>query len=256
MFILDEKDSQLIAALSKKELNVRSLARTTGISRTTVAYRLQRLATHRLISEKPSPGKQTVWTLATSNNQRDKHIQVFHGDDVLRAHALLLKLRKGETMYTIESYDYIRRLNKKGSAHSAWLDLGRKIQQKFRRSQIILKTIAHADIPHLFASDKHLFDIFLDRHKRKKTSVRLLRTPASLMGPCGYYFTQKRTFIFNEEQELAIVITDEQTSLTLFDMMGMLYELCEPVPTMGTLNMQLYLEYLAARLAKKKDSAQ
>jgi hypothetical protein len=243
MIGFDEKDSAILAALDKKEQNMLALATSTGIGRKTVAYRLDRMARYKLVEEKVSRGKQKVWGLSAASTQHKRKAQVYHGRDVLRAKtAFASKVPKKSVMYTIEGHAFTRLMNTTYNK-PPYSTLGQRAQTLYRKRNITLKSLMHTNIASaLPVKDPHGM---LEIRKNRSIETKYL-DHKSLLGPCAYVFTPEAMIMINMQKVYAVLITDEVMARTMYDMMGMLYEILDSSHGATRQDFSKFIEHLIA----------
>jgi hypothetical protein len=240
----DELDTKILRSLVRSSATVPELARTLGISKTTTEYRLKRLLALKSVERKCIPGRPPVikWTIGSSRLQFKNYVSIYRNQDMVRAAAALMRVRKKTTIYLIEGKKAIEITNHKSSNKPMSI----KLQNMFRRRQIINKIIVHPDTPQTMLRVKN--ETYIKARKKRVIDMRFL-PHRSLLGPGYYIFAPNMIVIFSEAKKYAVVIRDEPVTRMLYDMIALLFDNLDSIQQAKHFDFARFIEQLIEKRA-------
>ena len=214
---MDIVDEKIMDSLKENPAHPSILAKKLSLPRTTICYRLSRLAKHKIVSMKTN-GRKSLWHLSASVPLSGGSITIYRGKDIEGAYTQLLTLPKGSIIMSIQCG---------GAVHGEIMSLSKSFIQKahdvFKKKQIMLKGISNESaIRHL----KNLNQRLIKSHIGRSVGLKLVSNKL-FMSDGEIFVTDKFALISNPAQQIAIICKDDGIINAIKDTCTMLYDLLE-----------------------------
>lgn len=214
MIGLDNLDNKILKLLGEEPAHTSELSRKTGVLRTTVQYRLNRLLRAGLV-RKNKKGVASVWQPVYRNPHNKSLCQIYRGKDIIYAYEQLLSLPSQTLIFSIQGSSAARGEFKK--LPSAFI---KKAHRVFKRKMLVMKG----------ASNKKALEGFNDinktlikSHVGRPQGIKMFfgnefTAPGELMS------TEKFLLLANPEQDFAVVIKDKGITKVINDTMKIFFD--------------------------------
>jgi len=211
---LSPADRKILTSLKQGSLHPSEIARRTGISRTTAAYRLQKLSRLGLTTKKVA-GRKSIWDRSFIRTGKGDGVQIYTGEEFRHAYEHLFSLPGKSVIFCAQG------------DRSAICDtevLGehfiKQAHKIFKRKQLIMRGIGNQKVLRFFDS---LNPDYVKSHIGRTTGVKVF-SGNILLGTGEIMFTRKFLIFSNPAKQFALVITDKEIVNLAFDTISILFD--------------------------------
>lgn len=249
MLGLDAIDKKCLYLLRRRSYHASNLAEVMQVNRSTIMYRLKRLAQRRLIEparskERIHKGNVVYWTARHAVRTSKAHTHVFHGHDFTKAYHLLFQhLKSGDTMYVIQGTSMLEHAFRVIPRSTIY-----KAHAVHKRKRITIKSIVHKDIYRVF---RKLDSPTLQSHIDRSIGARVFMSKARFSGNGEIIATSGIIIIVNPVKRHAVVMRDSAMVELVYEAMGLLFDMAEQETDVRSIDLNDYLK----RLLKERGHA-
>ncbi|MFA6415878.1 MAG: winged helix-turn-helix domain-containing protein [Candidatus Paceibacterota bacterium] len=217
MISLDELDNKILAELGKKPSYPSKISRKLGVLRTTIHYRLSKLAGAGL-AKKIIDGRKSIWSPIYKNTHNKNLYRVYEGRKIVQAYRQLLNLPRQTIVFVIQG---------SGAAKSELDNLPplfiKEAHRILKKKEIIMKGILNEKtLSHFDQLGKDLVDSHIGRPQGiKMFSGDEFISNGEIMS------TDKFLLLSNPQSGHALIIKDHGITKIINDMFKTLFDLLD-----------------------------
>ena len=217
MIGLDNLDNKILKLLGKEPCYPSEISRELGIFRTTIHYRLSRLAEAGL-AKKTLVGRKSIWRPVYRNEHNKSYYQAYLGRDIVQAYKQLLNLPNDSTIFAVQGS-----LAAKSEFESLPTLFIKEAHRIFKRKNIVMRGILNEGALDLFAKlNKDLVKSHVGRTQSiKMISGNRLSSHGEIMS------SEKILLLSNPKSRFVLVIKDPGITKIVNEMFKLLFELLD-----------------------------
>ncbi len=217
MIGMDVTDTRIVRLLGDAPAHPSEISRRLGFSRTTVHYRLARLARAGL-AKKTIIGRKSVWSTAYPSRHNKNHYRAYAGDDIVQAYVQLLTLPRGTVVLAVQGADAAK-------GEFAFLPKAfiRDAHAAFKRRGIAMRGVSNEKVLKIFdALDSDMIRSHIGRPQGLK-----IFSDGKFLASGEIMSTERMLLLVNPTSRLAVVIKDKGIAKIANDLLSALFELLD-----------------------------
>jgi DNA-binding Lrp family transcriptional regulator len=222
MLGLDPTDQALLRTLARAPQSASSLARTTGISRPTVNYRLKRLHQLQYVQRTRVSGCELEWRSSVAQERGRALHAVYYGDDIARAYAGLTRVPRGSIIYALCGTKYVALTAEKYDTYRT-----HEIRMSYQARNLFIRNLIGEGIGAITVAHTSKRRSEFAKQTRKRFEENTVYPHPSFKGSGMYCVTKKFILIVNESRRTAIVIKDRELVDMLYETMRLLFSILD-----------------------------
>lgn len=211
---MDSIDKQILDFLDQKPSHPSELARKSALSRTTIQYRLARLADLGYV-QKSIVGKKSIWKSLYHKEKGKGYFKIYRDREIISAYAELLNLPRHSTILAIQG----RQAAKMQFKHlpGSFLE---QAHQVFKKKGIIIKGAMNREALRSFET---LDETIMKSHVGRTLGVKVLDN--NLFLGSGEIMSSKNILLLsNPATERATVIKDRGITEIVYETLSLIFE--------------------------------
>lgn len=217
MLVFDELDNKILTLIGKQEVHPSEIARSLGVLRTTVQYRLKKIEKLRL-AKKRKEGRKTLWRAVVRQEHNKNHFRVYKDKEFVQAYRQMLSVPAGTTILAIQGSRAA-----KGEFSSLPTSFIKEAHRVFKRKGVILRGVMHEQSLRVFSDlDESLFK----SHIGRTLGIKLFRDN-HFLGPGEIMSTKKLLLLSNPVAKQVIVIKDRGIAEIVYDILDLVFEILD-----------------------------
>ena len=217
MLGMDTADAKILRLLGDAPVHPSEISRRLGLVRTTVQYRLARLARAGL-AEKAIVGRKSVWRATYPNGHNKNHYRAYVGDEILQAYAQLLTLPRGTVVLSVQG---------EGAAKGEFASLPkafiREAHAAFKRRGIVMLGVSNEKVLALFDT---LDSDMIRSHIGRPQGLKIF-SDGKFLASGEIMSTEHLLILANPTSRLAIVIKDKGIAKIVNDLLAAFFDLLD-----------------------------
>lgn len=213
-------DRKIIQSLGVKGKTAQYISQKTGIGKTTVVYRLQKMVTSRLVrKETLSPRKILYFVNAKSVNEaRDSRLyEEFSKSQMILAYRHLADLPKHSVIYGVQSV-----LAAKKSLEKFPKETIQQFHDLYKKKGLVLKGISNSKVAEVFSQVSYTLRT---SHSGRTVAAKLISGDI-FMGPCEVLSSRDFFIISNFQNMRSIVVKDHLVANFVYEIFALLFNVC------------------------------
>ncbi len=214
----DTIDKKIIGALEIEPLHPSGLSRITKLPRTTITYRLNRLAKQKAVRSKIR-GRKIIWEI-NYRPQKNQLFQVYSDENFKDAYLECLKIKPNSIIFSVQGMS---------AASSELKHLPRslvfKIHEYFKKHNIVFKSITNQKTLEVF---KEIDNQYIKSHTGRAGGLKLFKNNLFLddgeIAVCEQF-----VLATNPKNKTAVLIKDKAIIMTLYQTFSLLFDSLEQI---------------------------
>ncbi len=220
MLVLDVMDTKILSLLRQRRMHSSEMSRELGMPRTSIGYRLKRLASFKRVESKIS-GRKNLWQLTRARVHSKELFKIFTGSDFYECYKLLTTLPKDSVIYAAQGSEA-----GKGELRNIPHYFIEDMHRTLKRRNIRMHAIANKKLLEAFAG---LQETLHTSHIGRPQGVKLVDRLFVSEGEC--FITKHFALFSNPTKKRAIIIKDSGVTVLLFDLMSLFFMLSDQIQT-------------------------
>lgn len=217
MIGVDNLDNKILKILGDEPVHSSEISRKLGVLRTTIQYRLNRLANLGLI-KKVVVGRKSVWYPVYKNEHNKNQYRVYRGGEIVQAYNQLLNLPKQTPILSIQGSDAA-----KGEFDNLPALFIKEAHRVFKRKRIVMKGISNKKaLNHFDKLNKDMIKSHIGRPQGLK-----IFSNGSFMAPGEIMSTENFLLLSNPKSKFVLVIKDKGITKIMNDTLKLVFELLD-----------------------------
>ena len=217
MLLLDRLDQKIIHLVSRRELHPSEIGRRLGLPRTTIQYRLKKIAELGLARERVS-GRKTLWSAIIPLVHNKSYFRSYTGREIVLAYRQLLALPAETTVLAVQGSRAAQ--DEFASLPTPFIKEAHRI---FKRKRFVLKGLTNEEALRVFARlDKSL----VQSHVGRTLGTKLFRDK-HFLGSGEILSSRRLLLLSNPTSRKAIVIKEQAITEIIYDLLDLVFEILE-----------------------------